>query len=66
MKNLSLCFVCFLTLLSVPCSSSAVDIANCSIVCSMDTSKFRINNPYPGINVRLADLWVRGPRSRTP
>lgn len=61
MKKLFGCLLLFLVLLSVPCISGAVDIANCNTVCGMDTTKFRINNPSPGINVPLNSLGAWTP-----
>ena len=51
-------FACFVSLLCAPMSVSAADSSNCTIVCSMDTAKFPIDNPFPGINVRLSDLYA--------
>lgn len=56
MKKIVLCIVCFVVVISIPLAAFSADHPNCSAVCNMDTDKFRINNPFPGINVNLSNL----------
>ena len=53
MKKAVIILVCIFSL----CLLSNIALAgDCDTVCNMNTSKFTIDNPYPGINVKLSDL----------